>query len=93
MGSEMIEVLVPAAALAIEQNALAERPTSLAGLRIGLLDNLKPNAGLLLDSVATELGIDSSDIEWGKKTAAQPAPAEVMGRLEKCDAVLLAMAD
>lgn len=34
---------------------LAPRPRSLRGLRIGLLDNGKPNAGTLLGEIATEL--------------------------------------
>jgi len=93
MESKTIEVLVPVARASVLEKPLAERPSSLAGLRIGLLDNRKPNAALLLESVVAELGVDSSDLEWGHKTAAQPAPSEVMGRLEKCDAVVLAMAD
>jgi len=35
--------------------AVAPRVQSLAGLRLGLLDNAKPNAALVLETIATQL--------------------------------------
>jgi len=39
-------------------STLSPRPTTLAGLTVGLLDNTKPNSTLLLDGIAADLRRD-----------------------------------
>lgn len=75
---------------------LAPTPTVLAGRRIGILDNTKPNAGVLLGRIAERLaertGAQVALIET--KNAALAAPDEVMGRLTKeVELVLTGSAD
>jgi len=55
---------------------LAPRPRSLRGLRIGVLDNSKPNAGVLLGRVAELIAARASAAEivrWQKPGASHPA--------------------
>jgi len=42
----------------VDDSTLSPRPVSLAGLTVGLLDNTKPNATLLLDEIAADLRRD-----------------------------------
>jgi hypothetical protein len=42
----------------VNDSTLSPRPVSLAGLTVGLLDNTKPNAMLLLDQIAADLTRD-----------------------------------
>ena len=90
-----IEVLVPVAAVRVHERPLALRPDGLAGRRIGVLDNQKANAGRLLGTVVDELTRRSGSLEVVNETKAAPAgaPTEVMDRLLRCDAVVLAIAD
>ena len=50
-----VEVFDPRGRVQVEQAALAPRPQSLEGLRLGVLDNTKWNAGRLLRGIAAEL--------------------------------------
>jgi hypothetical protein len=90
-----IEILVPVAPFRVVNRPLANRPSSLRSLRLGVLDNGKANAGLLLDIVTGALADKVSDLQLVRehKGASEGAPMEVMGRLQRCDAVLLAIAD
>jgi hypothetical protein len=77
-------------------HALSPGRRVLAGARIGVLDNLKPNAGLLMGRVASQLaaraGTGSAVVLT--KNAAQPAPKEVIDRLQhEVDLVLTGSAD
>lgn len=93
MGTQTI--LSPVSMPRITDRAIAERPSSLDGLRVALLDNQKANAGSLLDGVGAELESRHADIELVReyKIATSPSPDAVMGRLQECDAVVLAIAD
>ena len=76
----------------------ARAPTAghgLSGRRLGLLNNQKANAGRLLDAVADELQRRAGPFEEIREVKAAPAaaPTDVMGRLQRCDAVVLAIAD
>ncbi len=53
--SKMITVLTPVAPTPQAHRDLAPRVADLAGVRIGLLDNGKPNADLLLDHIQESL--------------------------------------
>lgn len=67
----------------------------LAGKRIGILDNTKPNAGLLLGRLAQRLaartGASVALVE--KKNGALPAPDDVLARLAEAEVVLTGSAD
>jgi hypothetical protein len=55
---------------------LTKRRSSLAGLRIGVLDNSKPNAGVLLGAVAERLAARAPGAtihRWTKPGASHPA--------------------
>jgi len=55
---------------------LARRRPSLAGLRIGVLDNSKPNADVLLDGVAQALAARAGGVtilRWTKPGSSRPA--------------------
>jgi hypothetical protein len=78
-------------------NQLATRPGRLSGLRLGLLDNTKPNAGVLLGEVAAELRRG-----WGVGTASTyvkgyfgtPVEESLIQRiLKNCDFVVAGVGD
>ena len=52
---EMIEILVPVAAVRISEQPLAPRLASLAGKRVGLVENQKANAASLMGGIGAEL--------------------------------------
>jgi hypothetical protein len=90
-----IEVLVPVSPGDVEQRPLAERLDRLRGQRVGFLNNQKANAGNLLDDLVEELHRRAGPFEEIRevKAATTAATTEVMGRLQRCDAVVLAIAD
>jgi hypothetical protein len=76
---------------------LAPRPADLAGLRIGLLENTKHNAALLLDELAGHLEREhgARTVLRRTKTAfALPMPDELREEfLAECDVVLVGVGD
>jgi hypothetical protein len=91
-----ISILRPDGFVMEIDHQLARPRRVLAGARIGVLDNMKPNAGLLMTYVAERL----AERAGGppplvlRKNAAQPAPEEVIGELVKeADLVLTGSAD
>ena len=75
---------------------LAPSPPVLAGRRIGILDNRKPNADVLLhrlaDRLAQRTGAEVTLVEV--KNAAVPCEDQVLGRLvEEVELVLTGTAD
>ena len=74
---------------------MAARLDGRSGRRLGLLDNQKANPSLLLHHVADELQRRAGPFDEVREVKAAPAgaPTEVMGRLQRCDAVVLAIAD
>ena len=92
----MIEIYAPEGRVATAGEDLAASVGQLAGKRLGILDNTKPNAGILLQRMAAHLtergGCDLALIET--KNAALAAPDQVMGRLTKeVELVLTGSAD
>jgi hypothetical protein len=76
---------------------LAPRRTSLAGARVGLMDNTKHNAALLLAEIgkllATEHGATVT-VEATKANFAAPAEADLVERYRQgCDVVLTGVGD
>jgi hypothetical protein len=74
---------------------LAPRPASLAGKRLGILDNGKANAGTLMLAVAAILkeryGV-AEVVKRDKPVAGPPSP-EILAVLEQCDVALVGSAD
>jgi hypothetical protein len=90
-----IEIYSPIARTRITTHPLAARPDSLSGLRIGWCDNLKANAGSLLECTAEQFAAGGLQFEsfHGTKNATAAAPPELLVHLQTCDAVVLAIAD
>jgi hypothetical protein len=77
---------------------LAPRQPSLAGLRLGLMDNTKHNAALLLAELGrllvTEHSVAAVTVADTKANFAAPAPADLVERyLRECDVVLTGVGD
>lgn len=68
----------------------------LAGRRIAVLDNGKPNAGRLLTTIAERLAARTAAevaLVVAKGTAATPAEPEILQQLEAADLVVTGSAD
>ena len=92
----MIEIYAPDGAVGTAPATLTPGPALLKGKKVGILDNTKPNAGLLLgrlgERLAERTGCEVVTVET--KNAALAAPDEVMGRLTKeVELVLTGSAD
>jgi hypothetical protein len=95
-----IEILAPDGAIGAPAVALAASPRALAGLRIGVLDNGKPNARLLMTRVAEGLAARTGAIvalvtdKGPGGSAATPCTGETLERIGKeVDLVLTGSAD
>ncbi|HEY7295849.1 MAG TPA: hypothetical protein VH916_12465 [Dehalococcoidia bacterium] len=96
LAQEMVTVYDPTAQPRQSGAALALRPDALRGRTIGVLDNGKANAGLLMTAVANLLKErhGAADIIVRKKPVAGPASPQVIKELkEQCAAVLVGSAD
>ena len=91
-----IRVLDPTVGGAAAQTDAVARLTSLAGRTIGLLDNGKINARLLLDHMEEILrsqhGVKSV-VRLKKPDSSRPAPQPVLDAMTGCDAVISAVGD
>ncbi len=93
---KLVEIYAPEGTRGRPPVALAPPLPTLAGTRIGILDNLKPNAGILLsrvaDRIAERTGAVVTVVET--KNAAVAAPDQVLRRLTKeVELVLTGSAD
>lgn len=71
-----MELLDPTGSVPRAVRPLASRPRVLAGRSLGLLDNSKPNAGVLLERLADLLAVRAgiaSVKAWRKPSSSQPA--------------------
>jgi hypothetical protein len=69
--------------------ALAARPASLAGLRLGLLDNGKEQADVLLRRAGALLERDGASLAFARKPSfSRVAPPEAIDALAMCDIVI-----
>ncbi len=77
--------------------ALAPRRPDLSGQRVGLMDNTKHNAALLLAEIGKLLAAEQGatvTVEATKANFAAPAPAELVDRYrEACDVVITGVGD
>ena len=92
-----MEILDPVGSTIATSRALAPRPDSLQGAVIGVLDNSKPNARVLLEGVARALAekLGARDVRvWRKPGASIGATAAVLDEMAaQCGAALTASAD
>jgi hypothetical protein len=92
-----IRVLDPTATQSIATDGMAERPGSLAGMRIGLLTNDKMNAANLLDAIFDVLAERfevASAYKINKGDASRPAEPDLLGDFSnEVDVALLANGD
>jgi|TARA_B100000676_G_C17281045_1_gene437680 hypothetical protein len=90
-----IEVFSPIAQSRVLSRELASRSGDLASKRVALLDNLKANAGALLEGVAAKMQTANPGVEVCRfeKEATAAASDVVMAHLKTFDAVVLAIAD
>ncbi len=75
----------------------APRLPSLAGAKLGIIDDSKRNADVLLEELVEVLRnrYEISDVKWHRKPSApKPAdPAAIRELAESCDAVIVAVGD
>ena len=75
----------------------APRLPTLAGTRLGIIDDSKKNADVLLGELVEILQTryEISDVKWHRKpTASKPAdPAVIREMAETCDCVVVAVGD
>jgi hypothetical protein len=92
-----MEILDPVGSTSATSRTPAPRPGSLQGAVIGVLDNSKPNARVLLDGVARALAekVGARDVRvWRKPGASIGATAAVLDEMAaQCGAALTASAD
>ncbi len=95
MTERWTRVYDPTAEPKVASVRLAPRLDSLAGARVGILDNGKPNADILMLSVAKRLqelhGI--REVLKREKPIAGPPPPDVLADLMTCDFVIVGSAD
>ena len=91
-----IRVLSPVVDSKVSQTAPLPLPGTLAGKRVGFLDNTKANFELLLRRLEAHLRERwaVADVRYERKAnSSTPAPAEVLTRLQDVDLVVTGSAD
>jgi hypothetical protein len=90
-----LEVLDPTGERQPAARARSERPGSIEGKRIALLDISKPRGNVFLDRLEELLGARGAKVErFRKPTYARPAPRDMVREiLGKSDLVVEALAD
>ena len=90
-----VTVLTPIAERVVARGMLAPRVSDLAGLRVGLLDNGKPNADLMLDYLAAGLNEQFAfkSIVRRRKTSVGRAAEHLDELAAQCDIVINGVAD
>ena len=95
--AKAIKVLVPIAETRAAQHELSPRPPELDGRAIGLLDNAKQNADVLLSRVAEALSKRyriSGVVRHRKPKTAGDAPLPMLEELaQRCNLVINAVGD
>jgi hypothetical protein len=88
-------VLDPTAEVAPATRPLRERPESLDGLTIGLLDISKPRGDVFLDQLEKRLRERGLKVaRYAKPTFTKPAPIDLRQEIAMhCDVVIEALAD
>ena len=88
-------VLDPTGERHVAERQRLERPASLAGRRVGLLDISKPRGDLFLDRLEARLAEAGARVQrYRKPTFTKPAPVDLRHEIAtQCDVVIEALAD
>jgi hypothetical protein len=91
----MSVVLDPTAETEPAERTLLDRPASIEGLTVGLLDISKPRGDVFLDQLETQLRARGATVErFAKPTFTKPAPADLRYEIsQRCHVVIEALAD
>jgi hypothetical protein len=91
-----VQVLSPVGTVATAPRVAAPDAPTLAGESIAVLDNGKPNARLLLTTIAERVAARTGAtvaLVAGKATAAEPAEPDILRQLEAARVVVTGSAD
>ena len=88
-------ILDPTSERAVAERERLERPTSLDGLTVGLLDISKPRGDVFLDRLEHRLtSIGATVKRYKKPTFTKPAPVDLRHEIAvECQVVIEALAD
>ena len=92
-----MELLDPTAEVATRAIAYVDRPATLEGKRVGLIDNTKFNSDRLLEKIGailkSEYGVAETRL-WRKRNASVPAHEEIVTELRAtCDVMVAGIGD
>ncbi len=90
-----LTVLDPSSERSITTRALVERPASLRGRTVGLLDISKPRGNVFLDQIEARLVEHGAIVRrYRKPTFTKPAPVDLRHEIAtQCEVVIEALAD
>ena len=88
-------VLDPTGERQVAERQRLDRPATLAGLRVGLLDISKPRGDVFLDRLEARLTDVGARVQrYRKPTFSKPAPVDLRHEIStQCDVVIEALAD
>jgi len=88
-------VLDPTGERHVVERTRLDRPVSLAGRRVGLLDISKPRGNVFLDRLEQRLTADGASVQrYRKPTFTKPAPVDLRHEIAtQCEVVIEALAD
>ena len=88
-------ILDPTGERNVAERARLQRPASLAGMTVGLLDISKPRGNVFLDRIEERLAeIDANVKRYQKPTFTKPAPVDLRHEIAtECGVVIEALAD
>jgi hypothetical protein len=91
----MTIILDPTAERTVAQRTLLDRPPSLAGKTVGLLDISKPRGNVFLDRLEERLTDGGAIVRrYRKPTFTKPAPVDLRHEIAtQCEVVIEALAD
>jgi hypothetical protein len=91
----MTTILDPTSERNIVERERLQRPDSLDGLTVGLLDISKPRGDVFLDRIEERLtGVGARVKRYKKPTFTKPAPVDLRHRIAtECQVVIEALAD
>ena len=88
-------ILDPTSERRVAERVRLDRPSSLAGLTVGLLDISKPRGDVFLDRLEERLvGVGANVKRYKKPTFTKPAPVDLRHEISvECQVVIEALAD
>jgi hypothetical protein len=88
-------ILDPTSERTVSERQRLSRPSTLAGLTVGLLDISKPRGDVFLDRLEQRLtGIGANVKRYKKPTFTKPAPVDLRHQISvECQVVIEALAD